>query len=483
MFKFNISISERGYKTKQEAIASLPYYIDKENKIVNDKVCYLSRQTLTVPQLAEYLRQGHTVCGVFEGPKRFTSTAKKADKFKYTHTLFYDIDNAPCPMNELLEIAPYKPTIAYRTFSDGNKGNRYRFVYVVEDYVNAVNFSYVYERIADVCKLPPTALDKLPYAQCYFGTDKSDFAIAENAIYSFQDFGIEDVVTTEDDCVTIEGFPVKYHSDLILSENKHYYTYPSDYYAVWHKFGYDKERKRPAVIRIKDGEGRRKHLWKTGQVLMYLNPTMSKGILFKALQYELGTFYDNTTDIIPLHGSNRSLESIAENVFVHYKDYPLKPSRHGEFKINTAYWKAEMNKGNNVYNPIVAVAKCRHEITRERIAEHFDPTRSIKENLQVLKEKGMKVSSSTLYRYRQELMNSSDFSQTYNYSPTDKNIIILMKKNELIRISEIAQSLNLSESKVKRIIGKLENNDVIKRDGNKRNYKWVVLIDIAAENR
>ena len=54
-----------------------------------------------------------------------------------------------------------------------------------------------------------------------------------------------------------------------------------------------------------------------------------------------------------------------------------------------------------------------------------------------------------------------------------------MKKNELISIPEIAQTLNITESKVKHHIAKLKNDKkAIKRDGNKRNYKWVVLIDI-----
>lgn len=141
-----------------------------------------------------------------------------------------------------------------------------------------------------------------------------------------------------------------------------------------------------------------------------------------------------------------------------------------------------MNKGNNVYKPIVAVAKCRQEITCEWIAVHLDFPRSVKENLQILKDNGVEVSPATLYRYSKELKNSSAFSQTCNYSPTDKNIIILMKKNELISIPEIAQTLNITESKVKHHIAKLKNDKkAIKRDGNKRNYKWVVLIDIAAE--
>lgn len=117
--------------------------------------------------LQNTLHQDIPCAGVFDAPQRFIAAYKKAEKFAYTNVLFFDIDDAACTMSELLESIPYEPTIAYRTFSDGVKGNRYRFVYVFEDYINARNFDCVYDRVAEACNLPPE-LDRRNCTQCYF---------------------------------------------------------------------------------------------------------------------------------------------------------------------------------------------------------------------------------------------------------------------------------------------------------------------------
>lgn len=61
-YRFNISISETGYASKQEAEKALPYYLDRKNKIVNPIVCYFSKVNVNVQELAGYITSGHTMC-------------------------------------------------------------------------------------------------------------------------------------------------------------------------------------------------------------------------------------------------------------------------------------------------------------------------------------------------------------------------------------------------------------------------------------
>lgn len=61
-YRFNISISEKGYASKQEAEKALPYYLDRKNKIDNPDVCYFSKVNVNVQELAEYIASGHTMC-------------------------------------------------------------------------------------------------------------------------------------------------------------------------------------------------------------------------------------------------------------------------------------------------------------------------------------------------------------------------------------------------------------------------------------
>ena len=211
---------------------------------------------------------------------------------------------------------------------------------------------------------------------------------------------------------------------------------------------------------------------------MKLNPSMTKDVLFKVLQRELDKYFENHIDIIQLYGDDRSLEGIVNNVYDNHHKYSLKTSKHSSFKINSAYWKKVMSEGNRVYNPMIAVSECKKEITLERLSRYYNPGLSVKENYKVLINNNIDISLSTLYRYRKILGNSSDFSNTHNYSADANNIIRLMRENELISIHEIAENLNLSESKVKRIITRLKKDKVIDRIGTKRNYKWVVLFEI-----
>ena len=468
-FRFNFSISERGYATKEEAIAALPYYLDK-NKTLNPQVDYFRRQSITVQELAHSIAQGHTTCGVYDAPKEFTARWKNLQKFRYTNCLFFDIDDASCTMTELLDSVPYVPTISYRTFSDGVKGNRYRFVYVFEDYINKYNFGVVYNKVAEACNLPPE-LDVRNCVQCYYGTDKTDI-YNSNLIYSFEDFNIE-IPQYDSESVTIDGFQVKYHSDLILSENQHYYTFPEPYYEVWHKYSFNPETKKTGVVKIKDGEGRRRSLWKVGQVLMVLNPQIPLSVLTKALQREVELFYDNTEDTIPVTGNSRSIEGIAQSVYNNYDKYPITQSEHKGFKINKTYWQSIMSVGNEIYKPIIAVAKCRNEINQYYFNKYYNPSLTMKENLEILHSHNVNICLATLYSLR----NSSVFSNKYYYSESTRNIISLIRKNELISIEEIAQALGCDRNKVNRAIKKLKDKGVIKREGTKRNYRWVILID------
>lgn len=61
-YRFNISISEKGYASKEEAEKALPYYLDKKNKIENRDVCYFSKVNVNVQELAGYITSGHTMC-------------------------------------------------------------------------------------------------------------------------------------------------------------------------------------------------------------------------------------------------------------------------------------------------------------------------------------------------------------------------------------------------------------------------------------
>lgn len=88
-------------------------------------------QTISFKQLIDYIQEGHCFCHTFNAEK-FGVSEKTKSNFKETSFLWLDCDNAPIGINEAFDKLEYKPNIAYSTFSNGIKGNRYRFIYLTD---------------------------------------------------------------------------------------------------------------------------------------------------------------------------------------------------------------------------------------------------------------------------------------------------------------------------------------------------------------
>ena len=110
-YSIYLSVSEVGFRTKQEAVQALPYYVDKKTKVVNPAVCHFQKTTTTIPQLADYISKGHTCCAVY-ARKNFTAAFKRSENFQFTQTVFFDIDHADDDLGIVLDGLPYEPSIA-----------------------------------------------------------------------------------------------------------------------------------------------------------------------------------------------------------------------------------------------------------------------------------------------------------------------------------------------------------------------------------
>lgn len=447
-YSIYLSVSDIGFQTKQEAVHALPYYLDKDTKAVNPSVCYFQKTSTTIPQLADLISTGHSFCAVYSR-KKFTAAFKKSENFHFTQTVFFDIDHADTDLEVVMDSLPYEPSIAYRTFSDTPDDHHYRLVYVLDEKVNGFDFDFVYGKMADVCGIDWRTLDARPKDQCYFGTDKADSVVVSNIIYSLEDFGIQLPEEHRTGIRTLYGVPVRTHSEMIPSASGHYYTYPDVYFEIRHYFTYDHSTGRAAIVKKKNGEHRRRSLWKVGQIYMYLNPHLTRDQLYKVLQYELQNYYDNSEDVIPLKGE-RSIESIAKSAYTTWDRYPISQPPHGTFKINVKYWQSVMNNDNGKYIPVVAVAKCRREITEEKIAGHFNPELSIADNRRILAQNGIAVSEGVLYRYRKETLGLHACKQS-EMAKREEEMIRLLSENGKITNREIAERLGVSERTVKRI--------------------------------
>lgn len=345
---------------------------------------WFERQELSIDDFAGAIEAGYGYTYVYNQQK-FHIKYKTKENFRYTKVLAFDIDDTDCDMETAFESCAYPPTIAYRTYSDGEDGKcSYRFVYIFNDYINSLNFKEIYHSVATTNNFKD--LDARELNQFYFGTDKGDSRVSY-IVYSLKDFNVE-------------RLSYRTSTPLILSEDGTYYTFPDEYYEIRRLWGFDPYSKRKFIRKYTD-EGklsRRKQLFIDGQLIKKINDITNQDTLYKILKIELNLYYDNTVDVI----TDEELRGIARRVI--QKGFSCKPcTKHPSFRINVPYWKSVMNVGNNVYKPIAAVNYIKKQIKVDKFKQLYNPSLTNSENLKIMEENGFKIDKRTLQRYKKLL--------------------------------------------------------------------------------
>lgn len=114
-----LSVSTQSFNEKPSNFGSIRY----------------TTQTISFKQFIDYIQNGRCFCHTFNtnhNNSEFGVKDKTIDNFKQTSFLWLDCDNAPIGIDEAFDKLKYKPNIAYSTFSNRIKGNRYRFIYLTD---------------------------------------------------------------------------------------------------------------------------------------------------------------------------------------------------------------------------------------------------------------------------------------------------------------------------------------------------------------
>lgn len=373
-YRFKVSLTRVPYPKKPDK---------GSNEYAN---IWFDRQELSIDDFVGAIEAGYGYTYVYN-QQQFHIKRKTKENFRYTKVLAFDIDDTDCDMEVAFESCTYPPTIAYRTYSDGEDGKcSYRFVYIFDDYINNLNFKEIYHSVAMTNGFKD--LDVREYNQFYFGTDKTDSYVSY-IVYSLADFNVgKEQYST--------------HTPLILSEDGTYYTFPDEYYEIKRLWGFDPDTKRKFIRKYTD-EGklsRRKQLFIDGQLIKKINDITNQDTLYKILKIELNLYYDNTVDVI----TDEELKGIAKRVL--QKEFSCKPcSKHPSFRINVPYWKSVMNVGNNIYKPIVAINHIRKKIKIDMFKRLYNDKLSCKENMMIMKENGFKICRKSYYNYLKEIQS------------------------------------------------------------------------------
>lgn len=175
------------------------------------------QKSITINQFLDLITAGHCFCYNFHTSKRiFGLNEKTIANFSSTSIIWIDIDDSEDNITTVCNKLRYKPNIAYTTFSNGIKGNRFRFIYLLDfniynideyqDYIHVI-YSSIKADIDNNLFIDEKCLN---VSQQFLGTNKNSIILLNNEYY--YDIELLDRIKLEYKCTK--------NSDSINSYNK-----------------------------------------------------------------------------------------------------------------------------------------------------------------------------------------------------------------------------------------------------------------------
>ena len=489
-FTFTVSVSQQNFDYKPS----------KEDGWF--KTIQFEPQQLTVNTLLKNALHGKVFCHCFNSNHSDGSFGMpKKENFISTSTLFFDIDNSDKPLDDYIYRLKFKPSFGYTTFSNGEKGYRFRLGYVFsKPIVGADEYVIMYNAVAAANGFEN--LDKLPCSQVYFGTNpfadyyKSDYVWGSREFDNYRLESTSDTSTTIQETkdisasTTINGdilydirnlkfdeffhkyaplyydkYKASFETPLILDESEMFFRYPEPYYTV------KRNVKGGKTHRWMIGSGRKKKMFFAAKVMLknMKNKLTIDNLLFNLL-CEREWYYVNTDNKL-------SIDFLIETAQNAYKyDYPLIPDKHHAFRVNKPFWEEQ---GKNVYQ---AMNHIRGYLKSLQVIQYFNPYLSYKQNVELLNDNGIRISDRTLKRMvtQGDIQIDNKKRNLYIHYLSERredvtNAIIDMIREDGTRTQQYyADLLNVDLRTIKRYFSDMKGK-YIEREGNNRTGRWVVI--------
>ena len=459
--RFKISVSKQSFDSKptDAEFMSITY----------------SKRELNVYQLTDLITNGYVFAGLFTEGDEFVVKDKADVHFKSSSVIFIDIDGmGGMSSNDFIAslTGDSIPNIYYNTYKSKPDAERLRLVYIMSEPIESKSeYRVNVEHIIKALNTPSLNIDNRSYlsSQQFCGTNIKNGNIVqcvngkthktiklkgvsdESAI---QNNNKEENNNIDSDC-TLEknndfmrdfwkmdnkDFIVKYNdtyeivnnTPLPCNEDSMFIVLPTDYIEIRRKTYTVQDDVRQTryttTYRWKDGEGRRRKLYMTA----ILRRMMLQTITFEQLLYntvwELENFYLNTkADYITnkdIYGIvTRALSDNVEN----YRKSIVADKR--KFIVNPYY----LNKENLTKRQLANMS--RKLIHYEQIGELYDCDMTDKENLEVMRQFGVKCSLRTLKNFKKE----AGLTKEYNKSDKETKHYILDREVNCFTYDEPVQ--------------------------------------------
>lgn len=406
-----------------ELSLSVDYYMSKPKNIAQIRY---KRRTFTQNSLMVVLQTGYCVAHCFKTNNEiFTQSEKTNDNFEYTQMIGVDIDDCDKDMETFIRGLKKKPTFAYTTFSNGIKGNRFRMIYLFNQKIDSIPlYKAVYNWITDGLNINDNCMRSV--SQQMFGTNFAAKWYKSNIWYDVPRFD-ESIITNQSakskvQKVVSSQISKSFMNDMnsmasmdFISKYRNCYPYftetelqykdgyaviDSNYFVVkrmWYNQVYETKDGNITVSEIrkyKDGNKRRIRMYNTARILRNIKNDITAEHLAYILYCEREYYYDNSDNIL----SNERLLSIATEITSMPMDRVIMNNDgcKNRFKVDKKYWR---ERG---ITPKQAVQIVRGQINDRTIGELYDCSLTDKQNIELMKEYGIKVSLITLKRWRKK---------------------------------------------------------------------------------
>ncbi len=458
-FKFKISISRERYSSNDMAKTCC---ISSKNakKLGQSKIAFQEKE-VTVSEFLEYAMKGYAFCHLFQYDENekyqfkwkiwdpimkdvssysydaypvykrgankgyFKVNVKSNQFFRGTQTVFVDVDikNKYASIEEYVSRLTKKPTCAFYPYRDGKMGcvdfHQIRLVYVFNSILDTKDFESVSYRIYGMVERDTGECIhsiSISRSQYITGGDNPD-TYNSSIIYSKEDFSsdynIEDYVSLSnrgkarkpkesneptppqfsDELVCdMQYMPYKYVVRKWNDQGLEYITHtPVDFGDDDYKIVTD-DYVKLHYIHDKSWtvEQRRKTLFVRTSLRRIIKPNITADELLYNLYVDNEELFDNSNGVLSID----VLQECVREALLTDMD-TIK-------KMNTGTKKQTFVINPNVSNRRKAIGATRTSITNKKIAEMFDTTATIKDNLVRLNQRGLKIGKSRLYEWCKE---------------------------------------------------------------------------------
>lgn len=411
-YTFNVSVSTTTHKDKADF------------ESVSNRLEY-RKQSSNIDTLCKLIRNGHSFCHCFDDDDdTFNNTTKDNENFRYTSFIPYDIDDSTLQMEEYLTTLTCQPTIAYTTTSDGleGKGFRYRLIYCFDGKIKGVGgYQALFDtlrvesgigELKDTCTRSPaqaffgnalptcrmvcthyvyhlptaasttTEKEKKVSKQIKIKEEESDIIRNDTFRQDFESMSLRKFVST----YSSEYQPIE-ESELTYCNG--YAPIDDNYLRIYRKWDVNTRH----IHKWQDGEGRRKKLATAALIIRKIKPDITAEHLIYCLANEVVHYYCNIDGVLNQSFILRVAKAALEKPI---DEITIKGHDKRKYKVDVAYWKSQ---GISIK---AAVAKAKGVWNDERIGELYDLQLTDKENVKAMAEYGVKVSESTLKRWRKK---------------------------------------------------------------------------------